>query len=105
MRIKGISFLPTSINVSQLREDFDMADVDQQETWEADLDKEILLIATLSQLSSDKERCVVLLEILREYGYQLDYNSIAQSLGIQLRWLMRVKASVRRKVQAITTNE
>lgn len=107
MRIRGLQFIPSSVNFSDLspaQESYLHNDLEERKQ-EAVLDKELLLLKTMSGLSSDKERCVLLLEILREYGYQIDYGSIAQALGIKLRWFMRVKKSVWQKVRNITTNE
>lgn len=106
MRVKGLRFLPSTVNFSDMspNQENSFYDEEEQSNRDREIDKEILLLNTLHGLSSDKERCVILLEILREYGYQIDYGSEARALGIQLRWFMRVKRNVRKKVQEITTN-
>lgn len=106
MRVKRLPFIPSSVNFSQLspKQENDLFDDKEQESFYNEIDKEILLLKALNSLNSDKERCVMLLDILREYGYQLDYSSVARSLHIELRWFMRVKKNVRNKVQKITTN-
>lgn len=104
MKVKS---LPYSINFSRMQP-FQIEALAQEmteDTYEQDIDKEIILLRTLSMLRSDKEKCILLLEILREYGFQIDYNSIAQSLGIHLRWYMRIKKSIKEKIILITTNE
>lgn len=106
MRVKQLPFLPTSYNFSTLSEGTENTFYDDtlDDQREIEIDKELMLLKYLSNLTSDKERTVLLLEVLREYGYQLDYNSIAKSLGVKLRWFMRIKKNVRTKVQEITTN-
>jgi hypothetical protein len=106
VRVKGLRFIPSSINFSQLSpgQENKIYDEMQDEDEDINIDKEILLLKSLSKLNSDKERCVLLLEILREYGYQLDYKSIALSLNVQLRWFMRIKKAVHDKVHTITDN-
>lgn len=107
MRVKALRFLPKSVNFSDLapNQEQQFYDETEQEQRDKAIDKEILLLKTLNSLNSDKERCVFLLEILREYGYQIDFGSIAPALHIQKRWLYRVKANVRKKVQQVTSNE
>lgn len=106
VRVRKLLFIPTSVNFSSLPEghENDFVGNDTEEILQDQIDKEILLLQTIRFLDSDKERCVLLLEILREYGFQIDYSSIAKSLKIELRWLMRVKKNVHKKVQTITTN-
>ncbi|HYT01609.1 MAG TPA: hypothetical protein VEL70_01785 [Candidatus Acidoferrum sp.] len=108
MRIHKLPFIPYSQNFSTLPEGIVngiLGATDESEEINHNIDKEILLVKSLSFFNSDKERCILLLEILREYGFQLDYGSIAQSLKIQLRWLMRIKANMRKKVKEITVND
>lgn len=106
MRFKQLPFIPKSINFSTLAEGTEDTFYDEtiDNQREIEIDKELMLLKYLSNLNSDKERIVLLLEILREYGYQLDYNSIATSLGIKLRWFMRIKKNTRNKVKEVTTN-
>jgi hypothetical protein len=107
MRVRGLNFIPSSINFSQLTpmQENALGEDDEEQEIDSEIDKEILLLNSLAKLNSDKERCVLLLEILREYGYQIDYESIATALGIRLRWFMRVKSSVKQKVSRITVNQ
>lgn len=109
MRVRGIGFIPSSVNFSCLPEGAENNLVKENEDTEeqnifAELDKEILLLKSISKLPSDKERCIFLFEIIRELGYEVDYKSVARSLGIELRWYMRIKASMKRKVFEITNN-
>lgn len=106
MRVKGIRFLPSSINFSDLapNKESTFYDEDEQAKRDVEIDKELLLLKSIKMLDSDKEKCVILFEILREYGYQLDYRSIAHALNVKLRWFMRVKKTVRSKVNQITSN-
>lgn len=104
-RVPRVPFIPSCVNFSTLPEGYENTLYDDHaEQQDVEIDKEILLLKTLNRLDSDKERAVLLLEILREYGFAIDYNSCAKALGIQLRWFMRVKKAVHTKVKEITTN-
>lgn len=109
MRIRSLQyskFQDPTLNFSELTpsQEKDLFDDTVERQIDSDIDKEILLLKALKALDSDKERAVFLLEILREYGFQLDYDSIATALNIKWRWFMRVKKNVKAKVQLITTN-
>ena len=106
MRVRGLRFIPSTINFSDMspRQESSMYDETEEDKKHSEIDKEYLLLNILSGLGSDKERCIFLLEILREYGYKLDYGSQASALKIKLRWFMRVKKNVWQKVREITTN-
>ncbi len=107
MRVRGLRFIPTSTNFSRLPEGAEenlVMECGEEDIFGSDLDKELILLQSISKLSTDKERCVMLFEIIRELGYAVDYTSIATALGIRLRWLMRIKAGMHQKVEEITTN-
>ena len=102
MRVKGLNFIPRSYNFSTLPEGQEESLTDNS-IEELQIDKEMLLLNIVSKLGSDKERCVFLFELLRELGYQIDYKSAAKSIGIEWRWYMRVKASMKDKAKNITS--
>mgnify|MGYP007117520529 CR=1 FL=1 len=104
-RVKGIPFIPTSVNFSSLPDGMEDSFLADDQDLGAEIDKEIMLLKAISSLKSDKEKCVLLFEIIRELGYQVDYNSIAVALNVKLRWFMRVKAGMHKKVREITTND
>ena len=105
-RVRNYPRIPTSINFSSLApgEESRLFDELGSSDEYPDIDKELLLLKNIEHLDSDKERCVLLFEILREYGYQLDYHSIAHALHVELRWFMRIKKNMRNKVLLITDN-
>jgi hypothetical protein len=107
MRMRAIPYIPSSVNFSSMAPGQENAlyDESEEQRRDSEIDKELILLSTLKGLDSDKERMVVVFEVLRELGFALDYGSCASALGIQLRWYMRVKRNVQEKVKHITTNE
>lgn len=89
----NLNFIPTTISFNALPE---MEEPRAEDEQNFDLEKQVLQM--VFSLKSDKERCVLLLLILREYGFNFDYGSCARSLHIDWRWFMRVKAEVRKKL-------
>lgn len=92
----NINFIPISQNFSEL-EDFQeqeaLAVEDSSE--HSGLTMELTLLSMLYSLKNDKQRCVLFIELLRQLGYNLDYESSAKALNVRLRWYMRVKKSVK----------
>lgn len=103
MRVKSLNFLPQSVNFSRLSEGVEGSFYDQSDEF-ADVDKELILLKYLTNLNSDKERIVLLIEVLRELGYQIDYASVASSLKVGWRWYMRMKKNVKKKAEEISNN-
>jgi hypothetical protein len=66
-----------------------------------DMDKEHIILESVHAMKNDRQRVVFFFEILREYGYQLDCESIAKSMGIERRWYQRVKQGMRKLVKNV----
>ncbi len=97
MRVPSLNFLPSTVNFSRMTpQEIENLAADQTE---ANVDKEYIVLAILHVLNTDKERIAFLFELLRQYGYQFDYGSIAHSLHINLRWFMRIKANMKKLIQ------
>lgn len=97
MRTRSMHFYPVAFNFSQL----DERQINEIMAKEEDnsFDKEKIILNVIYSLKKDKEKIVFLLEILREYGYQLDCESIAKSLKIERRWYQRIKENMRRAIK------
>lgn len=104
-RSKPISFIPTSINFSEMgegKDDFDIEDVlPAKEDDRSGLWVESIILAMLEGLSSDRERVILLLQIMRGDGYNFDQKSIAKLFGVQVRWYFRICRGMRRKLQEL----
>lgn len=87
--------LPDTINFSQL----DPYEVDSFETTDKELLLELNICRMLHSLDNDKERCVFFFQLLRSDGYKFDYGSCAQSLRVNLRWYMRLKQRIQKKLE------
>ena len=101
-RRKAISFIPSSVNFSELgegKEDFDIEEIlpgaedDRSGLW---VEKTILTM--MSVLPTDREKAILLLQIMRGDGYNFDQKSIARLFGVQVRWYMRVVQGIKRKI-------
>lgn len=92
MRVRSLNFLPTTVNFSRMKpQEIENLSEEQQEE---SIDKEILILSLLHNLGSDKERLVLLFELMRNNGYQFDYKSLAKAVHVELRWFMRIKQKV-----------
>ena len=100
MRSHNIHFIPRAYNFSQL--DPNQVDEISSPEEEIDVNKERIILQSISIMKNDKQRIVFFFEILREYGYQFDCESISKSLGIKRRWYQRIKQSMRNIVQSVT---
>jgi hypothetical protein len=100
MRSRNISFIPKSYNFSELQQ----YQIEEAEKFEDEIDvgKEKVILQSIYSMKNDKQRIVFFFEILKEYGYQFDCESVAKALGIQRRWYQRIKQSMRHLVQSAT---
>lgn len=96
-RSLGIKFIPQSTNFSEMEEWQVEAIEDKRE--ESTL--ELTILEMLYNLPSDKQRCILLIELLRQLGYNIDYESGAKALHVELRWFMRLKAKMKNVLQGI----
>jgi hypothetical protein len=94
-RSVGLNFLPKAISFSELGEDQVNAIAEKEEEKGA---LEVTLLQMLYSLNSDKERCVLFFELLRELGYNFDYESASHSLHIEWRWYMRIKKKIKERL-------
>lgn len=94
--------VPDTVNFSDLPDFFDdvYGSDKQMNDLMSDIDKELFIVHSLKKLISDKEKALFLLLILREYGFKIDYNSMAESLGVKRRWLQRVQIRMRKNILA-----
>lgn len=97
-RSKGLDFLPHTIPFSEM-DDWQVdvalgARDDRGDVW-----VEKTLLQLMSELKNDKERCVLLIEVLRNLNYQIDYTSAAKALNVEWRWYMRIKEQVKEQVE------
>lgn len=60
------------------------------------------ILNLMRELDNDKQRIVFLVLLLRESGFNLDFNSVAESMGIGRRWLMRIKAATQDILRSYT---
>jgi hypothetical protein len=95
-RSRSLRFIPQSINFSEL-EEWQVEHIAEDKEVREELD----LLNLMYQLPNDKMRCILLIELLRQLGYNFDYTSAAKSLHIQWRWFMRVKQSMNKKLKEI----
>lgn len=95
-RSKSLKFIPQSVNFSELEE----WQVDHL-VEEREVREELDILHLMHQLPNDKMRCILLIELLRQLGYNFDYTSAAKSLHINWRWFMRVKKSMHKKLQEV----
>lgn len=96
-RAKGLNFLPRAIPFSEM-EPFQVEQIGKEDEHS---EFESMFLSLLYALRSDKERCVLFIEMLRQLGYNLDYESSAKSLHIEWRWFMRVKKKVRERLSTL----
>ena len=93
-RSKSLKFIPQSVNFSEL-EEWQVDHIAEEQ----DVREELDVLHLMYQLPNDKMRCILLIELLRQLGYNFDYTSTAKSLHVQWRWFMRVKKSMHQKLQ------
>lgn len=96
---KNLLFVPQSINFADLprwqhpsMEDEQGYVVEQQ------------ILQMIYSLETDKDRCVLLLTILREYGFNFDHQSSARALHINWRWYMRIKERIAKRLKPFLIN-
>jgi DNA-directed RNA polymerase specialized sigma24 family protein len=104
-RAKPLSFIPTSTNFSELEKKLEEGssiddylpgkEDDMSELW-----LETLILTMLNTLRSDRERVILLLQIMRGDGYNFDHQSIARLFGVKLRWYMRIVQRIRKRLAA-----
>lgn len=92
--VHSLDFIPRSINFSELDPYF----VDSLESKDADTLLELQICQMLHSLDTDKERCVFFFQLLRSDGYKFDHGSSAKSLRVTLRWYMRMKQRIQKKL-------
>lgn len=93
--VHSLEFIPRSINFSELDPYF----VESFETRDDDSLLELQICQMLHSLSNDKERCVLFFQLLRADGYKFDHGSSAKSIDVTLRWYMRLKQRIQKKLE------
>jgi len=101
--LKG--FIPQTVNFSALKkteddnkiEDFDVGDEGRSvESVENSIDFEKLLLKLLCNLEIE-EKLILVYQVLRDYGYQIDHGSFANTLGISRVKYMKMLKVVKMK--------
>ena len=101
--LKPISFIPISINFSEMEkyvpEDCTVEDLfpgvedDRSGDW-----VEQTIMVMLSCLQTDRQRVMLLLQIMRGDGYRFEHKNIAKLYGIKMRWYWRMTRAMRQKL-------
>ena len=88
--------IPKAINFSDLPEGMpeNIPSEDKSNTL-----LEYTILQILAELTDDRSRAIVLLQILRSLGYNFDHKSCAKIFGVKLRWYMRLINSVRERLK------
>lgn len=101
-RTKPIHFIPTSTNFSDLEKNLEDGNIEEvlpaREDDLSGLWLEKLILAMLATLPTDRERVILLIQILRGYGFNFDHQSVATLFGVKLRWYMRIVQGIRKKL-------
>lgn len=96
-RSLGLSFIPVAKNFSEM-EDWQVEEaLGKEENPTIYLEK--LVLSLLNELDTNQERVILLFQLLRSQGFELDHKSCANSIGVNLRWYMRKKAQVVKKLR------
>lgn len=96
---KNLSFIPRAVSFESLPA---WKEPCQEDAYDFIMEKNILQM--IYSLDTDKDRCVFMLLLLREYGFNFDHESSAQSLHIEWRWYMRVKQRIEQKLKPFFRN-
>lgn len=103
-RSKPLNYLPTAINFSEIPVDAEDGSIEDvlpgKEPDFSSLWIERSIMDMLGNLTTDRERAIMLLLIMRGDGYNFDQRSIASLFKIKFRWYMRVVQGLRRKLSA-----
>ncbi len=99
-KIKPISFLPTTISFSRIGED--SPELEEALAIEEDFTNtfsEETIIHMLKSLSTDRERTILLLLIIKEFGYKLNNEDICEQVfGIRRRWYQRIVKKIQKQL-------
>ena len=105
-RSKPINFIPTSTNFSDLEKNLSDPELSIEDVLPASEDDlsglwlEKTILTMMAGLPTDRERAILLLLILRGYGFNFDHKSIARLFGVTLRWYYRIVQGIRKKLAA-----
>lgn len=64
---------------------------------------EFEILKMLHALPTDRERVILLIQILRGDGYSFNHESIAKLFNVKLRWYLRTLARVKRRLESFDT--
>lgn len=77
-------------------EGFSIADYFCQEDDQSVAYVDELLLQMLGKLKNDRERVVLLMQVMRGDGYSFDHKDIARLLRIHIRWYYRILEQVKK---------
>lgn len=111
LKYKSLNFIPISYNFSDVFKEkdedtydppgFEVSDLGRQaERVEEDLVLEKMIVEILHNLD-DREKIIFMFQLLRDAGYNLDYESCAQTIHINRQWYMNNLKSVKQKIAFI----
>lgn len=118
-RRKPLHYLPSSFNHgANVEKDYDDSwavhdelrlsqrnadsySIDQDDTMTL---RDTIILNMLSGLRTDRERIILLLQIMRGDGYNFDQDSIARFLGVDRRWYFRMLKKVKERLAAFNPN-
>ncbi|MBV6446376.1 MAG: hypothetical protein IFNCLDLE_02674 [Ignavibacteriaceae bacterium] len=104
-----LDFLPKSYNFGELEpnEDGQILDgdafEDKQDNTYSNIFADEIVVQILFNLK-DREKVVFMYQLLRESGYEIDYGSAAQTMGIQRQSYMKMLSLVKKKARVIITD-
>jgi len=108
-KYKNLNFLPKSFNFSEIEPDEDgnildgdsfNDNGDEVRQTESSLFTEQVILQVLFNLK-DREKIVFMYQLLRESGFEIDYTSCADTIGIQRQSYMKTLSIVKKKASVI----
>lgn len=104
-----LPYIPTSKNFSEFpynkEEDFNIEDTIAVEDDLTNATKDAMLLGMLGTLRTDRERVILLLQIMRGDGYEFDHNRIAGILDIHIRWYFRILEKIKKDLKPFQTGD